>query len=121
MLQIQFAVQIAFNLRSRDAHLEVMPLAGRCRSVADPLHRGALAFLEFPKNEIVLKRICSDRQIVAIGLEVEEDSGALIDATGNSFETHGELAVLEVANFFRDGIREIRIGLNAIEKFSVSV
>src|SRR2546423_13719754 len=98
-----------------------MPLTGRRRSVADPLHRGALAFLEFPKNKIVLKRVCPDRQIVAIGLEVEEDSGALIDAARNSFETHTELTVAEVLDVFRHRVGEIGIGLNAIEKFGISI
>src|SRR5215203_2235146 len=98
-----------------------MPLPGWRRGIPDPFHRRPLALLEFPENKIVLQGICPDRQIIAVRLEIEEDSGALIDAPRNSFEAHAELAVSEILNVFRHRIWEIGIGLNAVEEFDVSV
>src|SRR4029077_2570153 len=48
MLQVELAVEIARDLGARDLHLEVVPLAGRGRRVADPFDRGAFALLELP-------------------------------------------------------------------------
>jgi len=39
-----------------------------------------VALFEFPQNEIVLERVGADREIVAVGFEIEQDAGALIDA-----------------------------------------
>src|SRR5260370_17964540 len=48
MLQVELAVEIGRDLGPGDAHLEVVPLAGWGRRIANPFHRGPLAFLEFP-------------------------------------------------------------------------
>src|SRR6185295_8423132 len=48
MLQVELAVEIARDLGARDLHLEVVPLAGRGRRVANPFDRGAFALLELP-------------------------------------------------------------------------
>src|SRR5262245_556304 len=48
MLQLELAVEISRDLGARDLHLEVVPLAGRGRRVADPFDRGAFALLELP-------------------------------------------------------------------------
>ena len=98
-----------------------MPLAGRGRRIANPFHRGPLAFLEFPQDEIVLQGICAHGEIVAVRLEVEQDPGALIDAAGNAFEAHGDLAIAEVRNVLGNDIGEIRIGLNPVEEFGIAV
>src|SRR5262249_42433020 len=71
MLQVKLAVEIGRDLGPGDADLEVVPLAGRGRRIANPFHRGSLAFLEFPQDEIVLQRIGADGEIVAVRLEVE--------------------------------------------------
>src|SRR5215470_19271195 len=86
MLQVKLAVEISRDLGPGDVDLEVVPLAGRGRRIAYPFHRRALAFLEFPQDQIVLQGICADGEIVAVRLEVEQDSGTLIDAAGNAFE-----------------------------------
>src|SRR5262245_65756836 len=79
MLQVELAVEIGRDLGPGDVDLEVVPLAGRGRRIAYPFHRRALAFLEFPQDQIVLQGICADGEIVAVRLEVEQDSGTLID------------------------------------------
>src|SRR5262245_61410408 len=48
VLQVKLAVEIGRDLGPGDTHLEVMPLAGRRRRVANPFDRGSLSFLEFP-------------------------------------------------------------------------
>src|SRR5262245_51365612 len=48
VLQLELAVEIARDLRARDLHLEVVPLARCGRRVADPFDRGAFALLELP-------------------------------------------------------------------------
>jgi hypothetical protein len=62
-----------------------------------------------------------DRQIVAVGLQVEQDAGPLIDAAGDAFETHRDVSIAEILHILRDGIREIRIGLHAVEKLGVAL
>src|SRR4051794_4029235 len=98
-----------------------MPLARHRRRVAYPVHRRALAVLELPQDEVVLQAIGADGQIVAVGLEVEQDAGALVDAPRNAFEAYADLALAEVLNVACDRVREVRIGLNTVEKFGIAV
>src|SRR5438105_13933973 len=98
-----------------------MPLVTWRRRVANPFHRGSLAFLEFPQNEIVFERICANGEVIAVGLEVEQYSGALIDAAGNAFEAHGDVTIAETGNVLGDDIGEIGISLNPIEDFGVAI
>src|SRR6266567_2930395 len=119
MLQVELAVEIGRDLGSGDADLEVVPLAGWGRRIANPFHRGPLAFLEFPQDQIIFQRICPDGEIVAVRLEVEQDTGTLIDAAGNTFEAHGDFAIAELGDVFGYDIGEIRIGLNAVEEFGI--
>src|SRR6266498_5287271 len=121
MLEIELAVEIAFDLVAGDANLEVVPLPGRGRRVPNPFHRRALAFFEFPQHEVVFQTIGADRQIVPVGLQVEQDSGALVDAAGESLEAHGNFSVAELLHILEHHIGEIRVGLNAIEKFGVAL
>src|SRR6516225_4435231 len=55
-------------------------------SIANPFHRGAPVFLELPQNEVVVERVGAAGQIVAVRLEVEQDSRPLVGAAGNAFE-----------------------------------
>src|SRR5215831_21208480 len=48
VLQVALPVEVRRDLWPGDADLEVMPLTSRRGSVANPFHRGSLAFLEFP-------------------------------------------------------------------------
>src|SRR5215204_2613516 len=52
VLQLKLAVEVAFDLGAGDPHLEIVPLTGRGRRIADPFHRGALALFELPQHEI---------------------------------------------------------------------
>ena len=47
--------------------------------------------------------------------------GALIDAAGNPFEAHGDLAVAEVRDVLGDRIGEIGVGLHPVEEFGIAV
>src|SRR5215475_4656865 len=104
MLQVKLAVEISRDLGPSYMDLEVVPLAGRGRRIAYPFHRRALAFLEFPQDQIVFQGICADGEIVTVWLEVEQDSGTLIDAAGNAFEAHGDVAIAEVRDVLGDDI-----------------
>ncbi len=96
-----------------------MPGCGR--RVSDPFDRRPPAFLELPKDQIVFKAVRPDRQVVAVGLEIEQDAGALIDATRQAFEADADFPVLEVFDILSHDIRIIGISLNAIEKFRVTI
>jgi len=82
-------------MRPENADLEVVPLAAGNRHVANPLHRGALALLELPQHEIVFQAVRLDRQVVAVGLEIEQDAGTLIDPARDTFEADRTLPVPE--------------------------
>src|ERR1700704_671603 len=72
VLEVGFAVERGFDLGAGDADLELVPLAARRRRVANPFHRRPPALLELPQHEIVFERVGTDRQVVAVGLEVEQ-------------------------------------------------
>src|SRR5262245_5562247 len=55
VLEVELAVEIAFDLGSGDADFQVVPLAARRRRVPDPFHRRALALLELPQDEVVFQ------------------------------------------------------------------
>ena len=71
LLQIALAIEIAFNLVTSYADLEVMPLLAGGRRIPHPGDRRPLAFFEFPENQIVLEAISAKRQVVSVWLEVE--------------------------------------------------
>src|SRR4029450_9838644 len=121
VLQVALPVEIAFHRGARDADFELVPLTARGRSVSNPLHRGALALFELPQHEIIFETVRPDGQIVAVRLQVEQDAGPLIDAAGNGFEGHSGVAIPEILDVLRDGIREIRIGLHPVEKLGVAL
>src|SRR5262245_58770318 len=83
VLQVGLAVEEAFDLGAADADLQVMPLAGRRRRVADPFHRRALALLELPQHQVVFQAVGADGQVVAVRPETEQDARPLVDAAGN--------------------------------------
>src|SRR5262249_31977394 len=121
MLQVKLAVEIGRDLWPGDVDLEVMPLAGRGRGGGDSIPPPSPALLSCLQHTISFQGICADGEIVAVRLEVEQDSGALIDAAGNAFKAHGDFAVAEVRNVLGDDIGEIRVGLNAVEEFGIAV
>src|SRR5262249_40583154 len=83
VIQVALAIEVAFHGGARDADFELMPLMARGWGVPNPLHRGALALFELPQHEIIFETVRPDGQIVAVGLQVEQDAGALIDAARN--------------------------------------
>src|SRR5215470_16795063 len=109
VLKIELAIEIPFNLVAGDTDFQVVPLAGCCRRVANPFHRRTPALFELPQHEIVFQAIGPDRQIVAIRLQVEENTGALIDATRKAFESYRDLPILEVFDVLSHDIRVIGI------------
>src|SRR3977135_3474864 len=92
VLEVGFAVERSFDLGAGDADLELVPLAARRRRVANPFHRRSLPLLELPQHEIVLDRVGADGEVVAVGLEVEQNAGALIDTAGDALEAGRDLA-----------------------------
>src|SRR5262249_8589624 len=89
--------------------------------IANPFDRGPSALLELPEHEIVLEWIGAQGQIIAIGLEVEQNAGTLIDATGDALETQRDLAVTKIGHVLGDGVGEIGEGLHAIEELGVTL
>src|SRR5205823_14803860 len=56
----------------------------------------------------------------AVRLEIEQDSGALIDAARQSLKAHRDLAACEIFDIGNDRVRKVSIGLYAIEKLRVA-
>src|SRR5579859_255876 len=80
MLQIELAVEIAFDLGAGNTNLKVVPLLAGCRGISNPGHRGAFALFELPENQIVFEAIRAQRQVVPIRFQIEQYAGALVDA-----------------------------------------
>src|SRR5690349_611970 len=97
-----------------------MPLPGRGRRIAHPLDGGALAFLELPQHEIVFETVGPDRQVVPVRLEIEQDSGALIDTARQSLKAHGEFTAREILDTRQNGVGKISVGLHTIEELRIS-
>src|SRR5262247_1687392 len=104
MRQGWFPVERALDVFASHDELETVPLACSGRGVADPLDGAAFAVDDLPEDEIVLERICPDRQVVAIWFEIEQDAGALVDAALERLEPHGDLALAEVIDALGDRI-----------------
>src|SRR6266446_7484163 len=121
VIEIELAVQIALDLRSADPDFEILPLPARGRRVADPLDARSLAFLVFEQHQIVFERIGPHQKVVAVRLEIEQDPGALIDASGNRLEPEADLPAPEIVDPLRDGIGEVGVGLHIIEKLGVAL
>src|SRR5262249_25020517 len=100
---------------------EIVPLARRGRGIANPFHRAAAAANELPEHEIVLKRVGAHGEIVSVWLEIEKDAGALVDASLEWFEAHGDLTLAKVLYATCDRVRVIGIGFDIIEKLGVAL
>src|SRR6516225_5276885 len=98
---------------SRIPHPAAIKRSGYGPNVAAPDNRRSRSICS---TRTVFERIGTHRQIIAVGLEIEQDAGALVDAAGNTFEAHRDLAVPEIINVLGHRVWEIRIGLDAIEK-----
>src|SRR5262245_39543615 len=98
-----------------------MPLASGGGRISNPFYRGALALFEFPEHEIVFEWIGTQRQVITVRLEIEQNPRSLIDTAGNSLKAHGNLAVTKIVYVLGHDIREISIGLHAVEKFGVAL
>src|SRR6185436_3811933 len=82
-------------------------------------HEAALAAPESPEDEVVLLAVEAHGEVVAVRLEVEEDAGALIELPAEETETHGDLPAGEIGDLLRDGVREIRVRLHAVDELLV--
>src|SRR5829696_8152839 len=98
------AVEIALDLGAVDPDFELVPLLGRGRRAAYPFDRGALALFELPQHEVVFQAVGADRQVVAIWLEIEQDSGTLIDAARQSLKAHRDLAACKIFDVGNDRV-----------------
>src|SRR6476661_2463726 len=120
VFKVELAVKIALNLGAANLDLEFMPLPRRSRRIAYPLDRGAFALLEFPQHEVVFQAVGSDGQVVAVRLEIEQDSRALIDTTRQSFKAHRDLTAREILDARHDCIGKVGVCLYTIEKLRVA-
>src|SRR6266849_3920210 len=68
VLQIELAVEIAFDLVARDTDLKIVPLTASRRRVSNPLHLRTSAPFEFPQHDIVFEAISPNGQIVTVRL-----------------------------------------------------
>src|SRR5712664_2702803 len=68
VLQIELAVEIAFDLVSSDTDLKIVPLPASRRRVSNPLHLRSSAPFEFPQHDIVFEAISPDGHIVTARL-----------------------------------------------------
>src|SRR5262249_8031843 len=110
MLQVKFAVEIGRDLGPGPrGHATDGSGSAYCESISP---RTACLSRVSTRRDCFRGDWRADGEIVAVRLEVEQDSGALIDAAGNAFEAHGDFAIAEVRNVLGDDIGEIRIGLN---------
>src|SRR3954465_15121004 len=98
-----------------------MPYPTRRRRIAYPFHRRSLSLLELPEHQVVFERIGAQGQVIAIGLEIEQDAGALIDSTGNSLEANANLATFEIRDILGDGVREIGVSLHPVQELGVAL
>src|SRR5262245_58098086 len=121
VLEIELAIEIALDLGAGDADLQVVPLAARRRRVPNPLHGRALAFLKLPEDQIVLEAVGPNGQVVAIGLEIEQNAGALVDPAGDALEANGNLSRSEIRHVLGNRVGEVGIGLNAVEKLRIAL
>ena len=80
MLEIELTVEITLDFGPVDPHFQIVPLPARGGRIANPFHRRSFSLFEFPEHQIVFETIRSNGQIVAVGLEVEQNSCTLVDA-----------------------------------------
>src|SRR6185369_2357988 len=59
-------------------------------------------------------------QIVAVRLQVEEDARALVEGAAEELEADGDLAVLEIVDAGRHGVREVGEGLDVVDELFVA-
>ena len=96
-----------------------MLAGGRC--VPNPRYRRAFTFFELPENQIILETVRTKCQVITVWLQVEQYSGALIDAAGQSLEAHGDLATPKILHVFGDCVGEVSIGLDPVKKLSIAL
>src|SRR5437870_6104945 len=121
VLQVELAVEITLDLRPADPHFQILPLPDWGRRVPDPLNARALALLVFEQYEIVFERIGPHQKVVAVRLQIEQDPSSLIDAAGDRLEAEADLATAEIVDPLRDGVGEVGVGLNIVEKLGVTL
>ena len=54
-------------------------------------------------------------------VEIEQDPGSLIDASGDRLEPEADLATAEIIDPLRDRIGEVGVGLHIVEELGVTL
>src|SRR6476659_8274569 len=102
-----FAIERRLETCALHGDLQRVPRVHLQRHVlASLLDETALAFYESPKHDVVFLAVEAHGEIVAVGLQVEEDARTLIELARHEFESHRDLAVVEIINILRNRIRE---------------
>src|SRR5262245_31641173 len=121
VIEQTLAVQPSFELGSMYGDLDLMPFVQLERHVLGALlDEFADAFVERPEHQVVLLAVEAHRQVVAVRLEVEEDSGAFIQLAFNHLELHADFAVSEIRNIPGDRIGEVGEGLHVVYELFVA-
>src|SRR4051794_16608675 len=120
VFKIELAVEIALDLGAGDPDFEFVPLPGRGRRIAYPFDRGAFALFELPQHQVVFEAVGTDGQVVAIWLEIEQDSSALIDTPRQPLKAYRDLAACEIYDVGHDRVWKVSVGLYAIKKLRVA-
>ena len=79
----------------------------------------ALARFECPEDEVVLLAVEANGEVIAVCFQIEEDSGALIELSGQEAEANRDLAVAEIVNVLCHGIGKVCVGLHAVDELFV--
>src|SRR5713101_1373729 len=96
-------------------------MVGIYSDVANPFDRSPLSVYELPQDEIVLQGVGTDGQVVAVRLQIEQNTRALVNAPRQRLEAHADLAVPEVLDPRSYCVGVVREGLHVIEEFRVTV
>jgi hypothetical protein len=115
------AVQEGVDGVALDDDFELVPGLRRGRDVPNPLHGAAFAFLEFPKHQIVFEWVGPHGQIVAIGLQIEEDARTLVDAARDALEPQGDRALTKIIDARGNGVGEVVKRFYVVQKFAVAL
>src|SRR3954465_7542059 len=121
MLEKQFAIQIALQRGTVYLELDLVPCSQlEWNVLRAAFDKRSFAIVECPEDEIVLGAVEPDREVVAVRLDVEQNSRATIEHTANHLELHGDRSVREFRNVPGDRDREVGERVDVVDELLVS-
>src|SRR5258707_9791274 len=76
--------------------------------------------MKCPQHDIVFHAIKAHGQIIAIGFQVEQNPGTLIELSGDDLETNTDVAVMKVGDVSGDGVRKVSPRLHIVDELFVA-